>query len=108
MNSVVNYEIQGQNHLVLLNDKVEAYKVYLQDGSNIAGSTQEGAMIRKEIRRDLIQQLVLRLEQLTPAQLEKLQQQAEAKAKAEADAIEAARKAQEETPQQSPLELQNQ
>ena len=108
LNSVVNYEIQGQNHLVLLSDKVEAYKVYLQDGSNVAGSNQEGVMIRKEIRRDLIQQLVLRLEQLTPAQLETLQQQAEAKAKAEADAIEAARKAQEETPQQSPLELQNQ
>ena len=35
-------------------------------------------------------------------------EEAEAKAKAEADAIEAARKAQEETPQQSPLELQNQ
>ena len=108
LNSVVNYEIQGQNHLVLLSDKVEAYKVYLQDGSNVAGSNQEGMRIRKEIRRDLIQQLVLRLEQLTPAQLETLQQQAEAKAKAEADAIEAARKAQEETPQQSPLELQNQ
>ena len=108
LNSVVNYEIQGQNHLTLLSDKVEAYKVYLQDGSNVAGSNQEGVMIRKEIRRDLIQQLVLRLEQLTPAQLETLQQQAEAKAKAEADAIEAARKAQEETPQQSPLELQNQ
>jgi LPS-assembly lipoprotein len=65
LNSVVNYEIQGQNHLVLLSDKVEAYKVYLQDGSNVAGSNQEGVMIRKEIRRDLIQQLVLRLEQLT-------------------------------------------
>ena len=60
------------------------------------------------MRRDLIQQMVLRLEQLTPAQLEKLQQVADEKAKAEADAIEAARKAQEETPQQSPLELQNQ
>ena len=65
-------------------------------------------MIRKEMRRDLVQQLVLRLEQLTPEQLEKLQQQADEKAKAEADAIEAARKAQEETPQQSPLELQDQ
>ena len=108
LNNVVKYEIQGPSHLTLLSDKVEAYKVYLQDGSNVAGSTQEGDMIRKEMRRDLIQQLVLRLEQLTPAQLEVLQQQAEAKAKAEADAIEAARKAQEETPQQSPLELQNQ
>ena len=106
--NVVNYEIRGHNNLTLLSNRVEANKVYLQDGSNIAGANQEGQMIRKEMRRDLVQQLVMRLEQLTPEQLEKLQQQADAKAKAEADAIEAARKAQEETPQQSPLELQNQ
>ena len=108
LTNVVNYEILGHNNLTLLSNRVEANKVYLQDGSNIAGSTQEGQMIRKEMRRDLVQQLVLRLEQLTPEHLEKLQQQADAKAKAEADAIEAARKAQEETPQQSPLELQSQ
>ncbi len=108
LTNVVNYEILGHNNLTLLSNRVEANKVYLQDGSNIAGANQEGEMIRKEMRRDLVQQLVLRLEQLTPEHLEKLQQQADAKAKAEADAIEAARKAQEETPQQSPLELQNQ
>ena len=108
LTNVVNYEIQGQNNLTLLNNRVEANKVYLQDGSNIAGANQEAQLIRKEMRRDLVQQLVLRLEQLTPEQLEKLQQQADEKAKAEVDAIEAARKAQEETPQQSPLELQNQ
>jgi LPS-assembly lipoprotein len=108
LTNVLNYEVVGHNNLTLLNNKVEAHKVYLQDASNIAGSGQEAVMIRKEMRRDLIQQMVLRLEQLTPAQLEKLQQVADEKAKAEADAIEAARKAQEETPQQSPLELQNQ
>ena len=108
LTNVVNYEILGHNNLTLLSNRVEANKVYLQDGSNIAGANQEGEMIRKEMRRDLVQQLVMRLEQLTPEHLEKLQQQADAKAKAEADAIEAARKAQEETPQQSPLELQNQ
>ena len=108
LTNVVNYEIRGHNNLTLLSNRVEANKVYLQDGSNIAGANQEGQMIRKEMRRDLVQQLVLRLEQLSPEHLEKLQQQADAKAKAEADAIEAARKAQEETPQQSPLELQNQ
>ena len=108
LSNVLSYDIQGQNNLTLLSNKVEAYKVYLQDGSNVVGSNQEGALIRKEMRRDLIQQLVLRLEQLTPEQLEVLQQQADARAKAQADAIEAARKAQEETPQQSPLELQNQ
>ena len=108
LTNVDNYEIQGRNNLTLLSNRVEANKVYLQDASNIAGANQEAQLIRKEMRRDLVQQLVLRLEQLTPEQLEKLQQQADEKAKAEADAIEAARKAQEETPQQSPLELQNQ
>ena len=108
LTNVVSYEIRGQNNLPLLNDRVEAQKVVMEDGSNIAGANQESLLIRKEMRRDLIQQLVMRLEQLTPAKLEKLQELADAKAKAEADAIEAARKAQEETPQQSPLELQNQ
>ena len=60
------------------------------------------------MRRELVQQMVLRLEQLTPEQLAKLQQVADEKAKAEADALEAARKAQEATPQQSPLEVPNQ
>ena len=108
LTTVLNYQIQGQNHLPLLNDKLEVHKIYLQDGNNITGSGQEAALARKEMRRDLIQQMIARLEQLTPAQLEKLQQVADAKAQAEADAIEAARKTQEETPQQSPLELQDQ
>ena len=108
LTNVVSYEVRGQNNLPLLNDRVKAQKVVMEDGSNIAGANQESLLIRKEMRRDLIQQLVMRLEQLTPAKLEKLQELADAKAKAEADAIEAARKAQEETPQQSPLELQNQ
>ena len=108
LTNVLNYEVVGHNNLSLLNNKVEVHKVYLQDASNIAGSGQEAVIIRKEMRRDLIQQMVLRLEQLTPAHLEQLQQVADAKAKAEADAIEAARRAQEETPQQSPLELQDQ
>ncbi|KMM86979.1 LPS-assembly lipoprotein [Pseudomonas taetrolens] len=108
LTTVLSYQIQGQNHLPLLNDKLEVHKIYLQDGNNITGSGQEAALARKEMRRDLIQQMIARLEQLTPAQLEKLQQAADAKAQAEADAIEAARKTQEETPQQSPLELQDQ
>ena len=108
LSNVLNYQVQGQNHLPLLNGKVEAHKVYLQDGNNITGSGQEAALAKKEMRRDLVQQMVGRLEQLSPAKLEQLQQAADAKAQATADAIEAARKAQEETPQQSPLELQNQ
>jgi len=52
--------------------------------------------------------MMLRLQQLTPAQLDALQQTANARAKAEADALEAAQKAEAETPRQSPLELPQQ
>lgn len=105
LTNVLSYDIKGQNNLQLLDSKIEVHKIYLQDTSNITGSDQEASMVRREMRRDLVQQMVLRLEQLTPERLAELQQVAEQKAQAEAEAIEAARKAEEETPQQSPLEL---
>lgn len=108
LTNVLNYEIEGQNHLSLLSNKIEVHKMYVQDTSNITGSEQEAAMARQEMRREVVQQMVLRLEQLTPEKLAELQTLADERAKAEAAAIEAARKAQEETPQQSPLELQDQ
>lgn len=108
LTTVLNYVIKGNNNLPLLGNKIEVHKVYLQDGNNITGSGQEAAMVKGEMRRELVQQMVLRLEQLTPEQLEKLQQVADERAKAEADAIEAAQQAQDATPQQSPLEVPNQ
>ena len=105
LTKVLNYEIRGEHNLPLLNNKIEVHKVYLQDSSNITGSGQEASMISTELRRELVQQMVLRLEQLTPEQLAKLQQVADEKARAEAQAIEAARQAQDAIPQQSPLEV---
>ncbi|MBT2311968.1 LPS assembly lipoprotein LptE [Pseudomonas fluorescens] len=105
LNNVLNYEIRGQNNLVLLDDKLQVQKVYLHDGNNITGSDQESSEARDEMRRDLVQRMMLRLQQLSPAQLDQLQQTADARAKAEADALEAARKAEAETPQQSPMQI---
>jgi LPS-assembly lipoprotein len=105
LNNVLDYEIRGQNDLVLLDDKLQVQKVYLHDGNNITGSDQESSEVRDEMRRDLVQRMMLRLQQLSPAQLEELQQTANARAKAEADALEAARKAEAETPQQSPMQI---
>ncbi|MCU1727766.1 LPS assembly lipoprotein LptE [Pseudomonas sp. 7P_10.2_Bac1] len=105
LTKVLNYQIKGQNDLVLLENKIEAHKYFMQDTGNIAGSTQEAALVRKEMDRDLVQQVLLRLEQLTPARLAELQAVADEKARAEAAALEAQRKAEAETPQQSPLEL---
>ncbi|MCJ8203182.1 LPS assembly lipoprotein LptE [Pseudomonas sp. RGM2987] len=101
----LSYEIRGQNDLTLLDDKLQVQKVYLHDGNNITGSDQESIEVRGEMRRDLVQRMMLRLQQLTPTQLEQLQQTADARAKAEADALEAARKAEAETPQQSPMQI---
>ncbi|AKJ98058.1 MULTISPECIES: LPS-assembly lipoprotein LptE [Pseudomonas] len=105
LTNVLSYEIRGQNNLSLLDDKLQVQKVYLHDGNNITGSDQESTQVRGEMRRELVQRMMLRLQRLSPAQLEQLQQTADARAKAEADALEAARKAEAETPQQSPLEV---
>ncbi|MBA6098322.1 MULTISPECIES: LPS assembly lipoprotein LptE [Pseudomonas] len=101
----LDYSIQGLNNLELLSDKLEVRKVYVRDASNITGSEQEAARSRLEMRRDLVNAMVVRLQQLTPAQLDELQQKADQRAKAEAAALEAARRQQAETPQQSPLEV---
>ncbi|AZD57245.1 LPS assembly lipoprotein LptE [Pseudomonas chlororaphis subsp. aurantiaca] len=108
LTTVLNYEIQGQNNLSLLSDKLQVQKVYIHDGNNLVGSDQESLEVRKEMRRDLVQNMILRLQLLTPTQLDQLQQTADARAKAEADALEAAQKAEAETPQQSPMQLPNQ
>ncbi|WP_409316269.1 LPS assembly lipoprotein LptE [Pseudomonas sp. KCJK9016] len=108
VSTVLNYDIRGENNLLLKSDKLEVQKVFIHDGNNLVGSDQEANDARRETRRELVQRMMLRLQQLTPAQLDALQQTANARAKAEADALEAAQKAEAETPQQSPLELPQQ
>ncbi|WP_298184158.1 LPS assembly lipoprotein LptE [uncultured Pseudomonas sp.] len=105
LNKTLEYEIRGSKDLLLLSDKVEAQSFYTQDSNNLIGGDQEAAQIRQEMNRELIQQLVLRLQQINPQQLDQLQQTAEVKAKAEADALEAARQQQAAQPQQSPIQL---
>ncbi|MGH8440318.1 MAG: LPS assembly lipoprotein LptE [Pseudomonas sp.] len=105
LSTVLSYSIEGHNNTNLLNDKLEVRKIYLHDGNNITGSQQEATQTRQEMRRDLVQNMLVRLQLLTPSQLDQLQQDADVRAKAQADAVEAARRAQDETPQQSPLQL---
>ncbi|MBD9603426.1 hypothetical protein IB252_26775 [Pseudomonas sp. PDM10] len=106
--TVLNYDIRGGRDLSLLSDKLEVQKVFMHDGNNLVGSDQEGNDARKDTRRELVQRMMLRLQQITPAQLDQLQQTAEARAKAEADALEAAQKAEANTPRQSPIQLPQQ
>ncbi|NQD93252.1 hypothetical protein HP532_11410 [Pseudomonas sp. CrR25] len=105
LTTTLDYEIRGAKDLLLMNNRLEVQTFYVQDGNNLTGADQEAALLRNEMRRDLVQQLVQRLQLVTPAQLDQLQQTAEAKAKAEADALEAARQRQAAQPQQSPVQL---
>ncbi|WP_347909326.1 LPS assembly lipoprotein LptE [Pseudomonas grandcourensis] len=106
--TVLNYDIRGRGDLALLSDKIEVQKIYMHDGNNLVGSDQEAETARTEGRREMVQRMMLRLEQLSPTQLNKLQQTAEARAKADAAALEAAKKAEADTPRQSPVELPQQ
>lgn len=105
LTKTLEYEIRGNKDLLLLSEKLHVQRFYTQDGNNLIGSDQEAEQTRQEMNRELIQQLVLRLQQVTPEQLDQLQQSAEAKAQAEADALEAARQQRVMQPQQSPIQL---
>jgi LPS-assembly lipoprotein len=106
--TVLNYDIRGEHDLSLISDKLEVQKIFIHDGNNLVGSDQEAATAQVETRRELVQRMILRLQQITPAQLEQLQATASARAKAEADALQAAQKAEAETPRQSPVEIPQQ
>lgn len=108
LTNTLSYEIRGSDNLLLLANQVQVRKVYVQDENNLIGSDQEAQQIRNEMRRDLVQQMVTRLQLITPAQLDELQAKAEAKAKAEADAMKAADEAAKSQPQQSPIEFPKQ
>ena len=108
VSTVLSYDIRGEGDLPLLSNKLEVQKVFIHDGNNLVGSDQEATTARVESRRELVQRMMLRLSQLTPTQLDQLQQTAEAKAKADAAALEAAQKAEAETPRQSPIDIPQQ
>lgn len=105
LTNTLDYEIRGENNLLLLQNQVEVQSVYSQDQNNITGSGQEAAQLAQEMRRNLVQKLAQNLQMVTPQQLEQLQQTAQAKAKADADALAAARKAERDLPQQSPIQI---
>lgn len=89
----VKYEFRDQQNLLLLANQIEVQKVYVYDSSNLISSAQESALLYKEMRQDLVHQLTARLQRITPEQLTRLQENAQAKARALAVAQEASRQA---------------
>lgn len=105
LTSILDYEFRGPQNTLLLQDSVQVQKVYVHDSNNLIGSSQEGDQLRDEMRRELLQLMVARIQRITPAQLDELQRTAEARARAEAEAVEAQRLEQGSAPQQSPISL---
>ncbi|WNW13300.1 LPS assembly lipoprotein LptE [Pseudomonas sp. DTU_2021_1001937_2_SI_NGA_ILE_001] len=105
LTSTLNFEIHGMQDRFLLGEKISVDRVYVHDGNNLTGSDQEAAQVRQEMRHDLIQRLLARLQQMTPEYLEKLQARADDVARAEEQARQEAQRLRDETPQQSPIEI---
>lgn len=106
LTSAVNYELRSGRLPALVKDRVEVQRTYAYNQDNVTGSSQEEALLREEMRRELIAQLMLRLQAVNPAQLQELKAQAERKEQAEAEAREAAIRAKQfDEPQQSPINL---
>ena len=105
LSSVLDYQFRGPQDTVLLEDSVEVRNVYVHDSSNLIGSDQEAEQLRQEMRRELLQQVSMRIRGITPAQLDQLQLTAEARKRSEAEAIEAQMREQSQRPLQSPIEL---
>ncbi len=106
LTTAISYELRFGNLPALLQDRIEVQRTYAHNQNNVTGSGQEEALLREEMRRDLVMQLMMRLQAVTPAQLESLKEQAQRKAQAEAEAREAAIRAQQfDEPQQSPISL---
>ena len=100
------YEIQGRNGQPLMGNQLQVQRTFVTDGNNIAGAAESQIQLKNEMTRAAVQQLLGRIQMITPAQLDALQAKADARAKAEAEALEAARKADEELQRQaSPISL---
>ena len=105
LSNILMFQIQGHDQLPLISDKLQVQKVVTHDGNNLVGSDTEVNQVRNEMRRDLVQRMVLRLQMISPAQLDALQQTADAKAKADAEALKAAQDYENSIPKQSPVEV---
>lgn len=106
LTSAVTYELRSGRLPALLQDRVEVQRTYAHNQDNVTGSSQEEALLREEMRRDLVMQLMMRLQAVNATQLQELKVQAERKEQAETEAREAAIRAQQANePQQSPIKF---
>lgn len=87
----LKFRIHGTGNLLLVEESVEARGVYNNDTNNIVGSELEEERINAQVRSSAIDLMMYRLQAISSADLEKLQQAAEEqiRLKAEAEQLEA-------------------
>ncbi len=91
----LDYQVLDRRGLVLITDRIDVERFY--STYNAVSNTEQEAMLDSEMRRDMIQQLLLRIQPLTQGQLEALQRQEETKQRAEQEARAAQQPAQPAT-----------
>lgn len=96
ISKTLDYQILGKNNQPLLSNQIEVQRSYTTDENNIAGAGESRIQLDSEMNTAMVQQLLGRIQMVTPQQLDALQAKADATAKAQAEALEAARKADEE------------
>ena len=77
LNTTIYFEVESRDHLLLMSENIQVQKVVCHDGNNLAGSDSEIIQVRKEMRCEIIQDIIRRLQLLTPGHLDILQSKSE-------------------------------
>lgn len=86
LTSTVAYEIRSGQLPALIRGQAEVQRVHTFNQNHVSASSEEARLLREEMRSELVQQLMLRLQAIQPAQLDELRSKAEARAAAEEEA----------------------
>ena len=102
----LNYSIRAkaEGNPTLIENKIEVQRFYTYDGNSMTASDQVASQTEQEMEREIVQQLAMRMQVITPEELGKLAEAAEQKAELERqrqrEALERSRQ-----PLQSPLQI---
>lgn len=82
LTSSVNYEVRAGQLPALIKGRAQVQRAMAYNQNLVSASDQEAHMLRDEMRQELVTQLIMRLQSVTPAQLQLQQEHEEAKARA--------------------------
>lgn len=89
----LHYQIYGSNSLLLLDNNVEARGVYVLDTNNIVANEQQENNLKERLYSEGVELLIDRLQTISAAQLDQLQQKADEQLKLRQEAEKAQQRA---------------